>query len=196
MMEHSTLKACALIVLVLLATVSTGVLTAEAGDAPAKQESLPEAAKDVDEFYARVDEIVSPTELMVTVLDVWNPLDKARGPRWPGGKARVKPARRAVVLEEIAAPDNADDKKQAMDLLRKAIDESGGEVICSGSGVAVKKLAGGEVICVTGYITVKKGFSLNNMLVRQGLATTTNPFYQPWQEEAKRKGLGMWRAKK
>jgi endonuclease YncB( thermonuclease family) len=36
---------------------------------------------------------------------------------------------------------------------------------------------------------------LNNALVRQGLATTANPFYKSWEEEARKNKRGMWRDK-
>ncbi len=146
----------------------------------------------MDEFYAHVDKVVSATELLVTVLDVWEPMDRVHGPRWPEGKAKVRPTQRTVILEETVAPQAAEQKKAAVESLEKAVKESDGEVLCTGSDVSVKKNAGGEVIAVTGYVFVKKGFTLNNALVRQGLATTTNPIYKAWQDEAKQKKLGMW----
>jgi hypothetical protein len=165
---------------------------AQASDPPVAT-SLAEVDKDEDEFYAHVDEVISPTELAVTVLDVWNPLDKVRGPRWPAGKAKVKPARRIVILEETSAPNAAEQKKAALDFLRKTLKESDNEILCTGSNVSVRKKAGGESICVTGYVYVKAGFTLNNALLRQGLATTTNPFYKSWEQQAKQKKLGIWR---
>lgn len=160
--------------------------------------SLPEVAKDVDEFYAVVDKVNSPTELTVTVLDEWNPMDKLNGPRWPEGKAKVKPAKRLVILEDTLGPNNAEQKKAALDFINKIVKESSNEVICTGSSVVTKK--SGE-ICVTGYVFVRKGkdprlFTINNALVLQGLATTTNPFYKSWQQEAKQKKLGIWRDQK
>ena len=63
----------------------------------------------------------------------------------------------------------------------------------TGSSVSVKKEDGQEKIYITGCLFVKAGFTLNNALVRNGLATTSNPLYQSWQEQAKRKKLGIWR---
>lgn len=164
-----------------------------ASDPTAATASLPEVDKDEDEFYAHVDKINSPTELMVTVLDVWKPGDKLHGPRWPEGKAKVKPAKRAIILEEIAVPNNAEHKRAALDFVSKTLKESGNEVICTGSSMSVRKESGSEIVCITGYVYVKEGFTLNNALVRQGLATTTNPLYKSWQQQAKEKKLGMWR---
>lgn len=169
---------------------------AEASDPPAAKASLPEVARDEDEFYAHVDKVNSPTELMVTVLDVWDPMDKLKGPRWPEGKAKVRPTKRLVILEDTVAPKAAEHKKAALEFLDKTLKDSGNEVICTGSNVSVRKESGGEIICITACVFVKKGFTLNNTLVRQGLATTTNPFYKSWQEEAKQKKLGMWRDQK
>ena len=166
---------------------------AQARDPAAATASLPEVDKNEDEFYAHVDAVVSPTELTVTVLDVWNPLDKVHGPRWPEGKAKVKPTKRLVILEETLAPDTAEQKKAASAFLNKTLQESSNEILCTGSAVSVKKDSGNQVLCVTGYVYVKAGFTLNNALVRQGLATTTNPFYKSWEQQAKQKKLGMWR---
>ena len=80
------------------------------------------------------------------------------------------------------------------DFIRKTLKDSGNEIICTGCRVSVRKESGGEIICITGYVYVKAGFTLNNALVRQGLATTANPLYQSWQQQAKQKKLGMWRA--
>ena len=179
-----------------LATVGIANQYAQAGDPTTKTAALPEVDKDDDEFYAHVDNVTSPTELMVTVLDVWNPMDKLHGPRWPDGVAKVKPTKRAVILEDIAVPNNADQKKSALEFISKALKESGNEVICTGSSVSVRKELGGEVICITGYVILKNGTTLNNALVRQGLATTTSPIYKVWQEEAKKKKLGIWRDQK
>jgi hypothetical protein len=153
---------------------------------------LPEIDKDEDEFYARVDEVLSPTELRLTVLDVWQPMDKVREPRWPHGIAKVKPAKRTVVLEDLTAAGDAEQRRAAMDFLRKSLKESDHEVICTGSSVSVQNRAGGAVISVTGYVYVKQGFTLNNALVSRGLATTSNPFYKSWQEKAKQQKLGIW----
>ena len=87
-------------------------------------------------------------------------------------------------------------KKAALDFINKALKESRNEIICTGSSVSVKKESGGEMICITGYVFVRDGVTLNNALVRQGLATTSNPLYKSWQEKAKRKKLGMWRDQK
>ena len=115
------------------------------------------------------------------------------GPRWPEGKAKVAPTKRAIIFEDISVPDDAGQRKAALDFLSKTIKESGHEVICTGSSVSVKKESNIEIICITGYVYVKQGFTLNNALVRQGLATTVNPFYKALQEEAKQKKLGIWR---
>jgi hypothetical protein len=146
-----------------------------------------------DEFYARVDEVRSPTELIVTILDIWKPMDKLQGDRWPNGAAKVKPTRRIIVLEETAVPNDPNVVNEAVAFLKKAIRNSNHEIICSGSNVSVRKEPEGETICVVGYVFVKNGLTLNNALVCRGLATTTNPFYQSLQHEAKRKKLGMWR---
>jgi hypothetical protein len=161
----------------------------QAADPTTKKASLPEVAQDEDEFYAHVDRVDSPTELTVTVLDVWNPLDKRYGLRWPAGIAKVKPTKRAIILEDISVPDSAEQRKRALDFVQKTLEESGNEVICSGSSVSVKKQPGGDVICVTGYLSVKKGFTLNAALVRQGLATTTNPSLKPHQPSQKGSGI-------
>jgi len=171
------------------------VSAAETGEpvlAPQKI-ALPEIGKDIDEFYARVDEVVSPTALRVTILDAWNPEDKLHGLRWPNGEAKVQPAKRTIFLEETSVPNNGDAQKAAVDFVKTLIQKSNHEILCTGSNVAVKKEPQGEVICVTAYVYVKKGYTINNALVRQGLATTSNPFYKSWQEEAKQKKLGIWR---
>ncbi len=181
-----------------LATIDHAPLAAQAGEpvSPQSQASLPVADKDIDEFYARVDEVVSPTELTVTILDAWDPKDKWNGLRWPDGKAKVQPAKRTVLLEETSVPKDADAQKAAIHYIKTLVQESNNEIVCTGSNVAVRKDPQGEVICVTAYVYVKKGFTINNALVRQGLATTTNPFYKSWQEEAKQKQLGIWRNSK
>lgn len=169
---------------------------AQGCDPTVATESLPEIDKDEDEFYAHVDEITSPTELTVTVLDAWKPMDRLRGPRWPEGKAKVKSTRRILILEDISVPNDAKQKKAAIDFLEKVIKESGNEIICTGSNVSTKKESGSEIVCVTAYVYLKKGFTLNNALVRQGLGTTSNPFYKSWQEKAKQEKLGIWRDQK
>jgi hypothetical protein len=166
---------------------------AHAAQPTAANRSLPEFDKDEDEFYARVDAVDSPTELTVTVLDAWRPMDKVQGPRWPNGIAKVKPVKRTVVLEELSGPSDAEQRKSAMDFIRRTLKESDHEVICTGSGISVKKGSGGEMISITAYVYVKKGFTLNNAMVSHGWATTSNPFYREWQEAAKRKKLGIWR---
>jgi endonuclease YncB( thermonuclease family) len=171
-------------------TVSAHAQTCGSTDATA---SLPEADKDEDEFYVRVDKVISPTELAVTVLGVWQPADRVRGRRWPDGKSKVKPTQRTIILEDITVPDDAEQKNAALDFINTALKESDNEVICSGSSVSVRKESDSEMICITGYVFMKKGVTLNNALVRQGLATTSNPFYKSWQEQAKQKKLGMWR---
>ena len=99
----------------------------QGADPTAKKASLPELPKDEDEFYARVDKVNSPTELTVTVLDAWNPLDKRNGLRWPKGVAKVRPTKRAIILEDISVPDSAEQRKRALDFLQKTLDESGNE---------------------------------------------------------------------
>lgn len=182
----------------LLWLASAGVVSqyAQAGAPTAAKACLPEVDKDEDEFYAHVDVVNSPTELTVTVLDVWQPIDKLHGPRWPEGKAKVKRTKRVIVLEDISVPNGAGQKKAALDFISKTLKESSNEVICTGSSVSVRKQSGSEIVCITGYVYVKKGFTLNNALVRQGLATTTNPFYKSWQERAKKQKLGIWRDQK
>lgn len=164
------------------------------GDDPAPSEmSLPEIGEETDEFYARVDKIISPTELLVTVLDIWQPGDKLQGPRWPEGEARVRPASRVVILEDITAPDDAEQQKEALDFLRKTIEESDHEVICTGSNVVVSGDRCDEAVRITGYVYVKEGFTLNRALVRSGLATSANPVHKAIQEQAKQKRLGIWK---
>lgn len=163
-----------------------------AGALAAPETPLPEADRDVDEFYARVDRIVSPTELRVTILDEWRPTDKIDGERWPNGKARVKPTERTVFLEDISVPSEPRHQKAALEFLRNMVKESEGEVICSGSKVETKKAKDAERICVTGYVFVKPGGTLNNALVRAGLATTENVLYHDVQAKAKRQRLGIW----
>ena len=160
---------------------------------PPVQPTLPAVDQNADEFYARVDRINSATELTVTVLDLWQPLDKVKGPRWPGGKAKVQPAERIVTLEDTSVPANPQDQKAARDCLAEALKQSNNEVICTGSAVSVRREAGKPVVAVTAYVYVKEGFTLNNRLVRLGLATTTNPFYKAWQDKAKQKRLGLWK---
>ncbi len=185
-----------LVGLLALATAGVAKVPAQAAEPNTAKVSLPEAPKDEDEFYVHVDKVISPTELMVTVLDVWQPMDRLRGPRWPQGKAKVQPTTRKIILEETSVPDNAEQKKAALDFIIKTIKESGDELITSGSNIATKKESGREVICITAYVYVKAGFTLNNALVRRGLATTTNPLYFSWQNEAKQKKLGIWRDQK
>jgi hypothetical protein len=187
------LVACA--ALLVLGSDCAGGRDAIGKDPPATSPSLPVVAEDVDEFYARVDKVNSPTELAVTILDVWQPSDKTKGPRWPEGKARVQPAKRIVNLEDTIAPPAAQDRKAAVDFILQALKESANEIVCTGSSVTKKKESGNEIVCVTGYVFVKKGFTLNNALVRQGLATTANPFYKSWEEEARKNKRGMWRDK-
>ena len=176
-----------------LTTASFLPQEAGAGDRTPADAALPTVAEDVDEFYAHVDRINSPTELTVTILDLWQPMDKVKGPRWPEGRAKVKPAERIVALEEIAVPGNADDQKAALAFAAKTLRQSKDEVICSGSSVVVGKESGKQTIRIKAYVFVKDGFTLNNALVRQGLATTTNPIYKSWEQEAKQKRLGIWR---
>ncbi len=184
------------VILLWLTPAWVGGRFAQGSDPAAAKASLPEVDRDEDEFYAHVDEVNSPTKLTVTVLDVWQPMDKLHGPRWPAGKAKVKPAKRVIILEDISVPDDAQQKKAALDFISKTLKESDNEIICTGSSVSAKKESGSEIIYVTGYVLVRKGFTLNNALVRQGLATTANPFYKTWQEEAKQKKLGIWRDQK
>jgi hypothetical protein len=169
---------------------------AQADDSTATTTSLPEVDKDVDEFYAHVDEVNSATELTVTILDVWEPRDKLHGPRWPKGEAKVEPTKRAIILEDISVPDDAEQKEAALDFISKTLKESGNEVICTGSSVSVDKQFGDEIICITGYVYVKEGFTLNRGLVRLGLATSTNPVFNSCQEQAGQKKLGIWRNEK
>jgi hypothetical protein len=166
------------------------------GPTAAATAPLPTIDKEDDEFYAHVDAVNSPTELTVTVLDVWEPMDKLRGPRWPEGKARVEPVKRIIILEDISVPDDAEQKKAALEFINNTVKESSNEIICTGSNVSVKKESGGEIVYITAYVFVKKGFTLNNALVRQGLATTSNPLYKSWQEKAKQQKLGIWRDQK
>ena len=65
----------------------------QGSEATVAKAASPEVDKEEDEFYAHVDKVTSPTELLVTILDVWNPMDKLRGPRWPEGNAKVKPTK-------------------------------------------------------------------------------------------------------
>ena len=111
----------------------------------------------------------------------------------PREKRKSNPRKGQSFLEEIAVPNNAEHKRAALDFVSKTLKESGNEVICTGSSISVRKESGGEIVCITGYVYVKEGFTLNNALVRQGLATTTNPLYKSWQQQAKEKKLGMWR---
>ena len=88
----------------------------------------------MDEFYAVVDKVNSPTELTVTVLDEWNPMDKLNGPRWP--RERQSQTRETISnLEDTLGPNNAEQKKAALDFINKIVKESRNEVICTGSSV-------------------------------------------------------------
>lgn len=182
-----------LLCLAWLVIVWAAVQYGKAGDSTPAKPALPAVADYEDEFYAHVDRINSPTELTVTILDLWDPMDRIKGPRWPNGKAKVKPAERVITLEETFVPANAEDQKAALDFITKALEKSKYEVMCTGSSVVTKNESGKKVVCIKACVFVKDWFTLNNTLVRQGLATTTNPFYKPWEQEAKQKKLGIWR---
>ena len=110
------IKKAWLVGLVSLSWLATGGAVnqcARASDPTVAKASLPDVDKDEDEFYAHVDQVNSPTELTVTVLDVWKPMDKLHGPRWPKGKAKVAPAKRTIILEDISVPNNAEQKNAA-----------------------------------------------------------------------------------
>jgi hypothetical protein len=141
--------------------------------------SAPYVDEDTDEFYGRVDSVEAPFELKVTILDVWNPVDKRYGPRWPHGKQKVKQIQKKVVLDDLVAPRTPDEARAVIDFIRESI-KTDNEIIVSGGAV---------------YLHKDWPRCLNTELVRQGLVATTNPFEFQWMERAKAKKIGIWRDK-